>query len=113
MSISIKDVQVGKFFVCGYMVREIAREEGENVIYYTYLLDTGEPMYETSDLCSKRQITRVAQREATLEEISRMQKRKARDSESYHGRKMAMEILEQIPDAWLVEEVKRRGLSVK
>lgn len=73
MSISIKDVQVGKFFVCGYKVREVIGENGDEVDYYSYLLDTGEPLCETTGRCSKRHITRIAQRQATLEEISRMQ----------------------------------------
>lgn len=113
MPISIKDVQVGKFFVCGYMVREIAREEEENVIYYTYLLNTGEPMYEISSLCSKRQITRVAQREATLEEIKGMKTLEARRSEEHWGFQRVKEILPMIPDEELIKEIKRRGLSIK
>lgn len=113
MAISIKDVQVGRFFVNEYMVREISREgNGDNIFYYSYLLETGEPAHETSDMCSKRQITRWAIREATPIEISRMQTKEARRQETNSGMKMMYEILYRIPDEVLIEEIKRRGLSL-
>lgn len=85
MAISIKDVQVGKFFICGQRVREIAQEaaEEDNIIYYTYLLKTGNPLYETSDTCSKHQICRIADREATSHEIARMKTQEARNTEQH------------------------------
>lgn len=112
MAISIKDVKAGKFFVCDYMVREIIREKGDYVVYYTYLLNTGEPMYETSDGCSKRQITRKASREATPEEIARMQTLAARGSEEFFAIQTIKTLLPEIPDEMLIKEVKRRGLTI-
>ncbi len=113
MTVSIKDVQVGKFFVCDYTVREIVREKGDDVVYYTYLLETGEPLHETSSGCSKRQITRKADREATPIEIRRMRTDEARKIETSYGIGFVKEILSRIPDEALIEEIKRRGLSIK
>ena len=111
MAISIKDVQAGKFFVCGTRVREIAGEAAEeDIVYYTYLLQTGDPLYETPDTCSRRQIVRIAEREATPMEIARMKTKEARNSEESERFRIVRAILARISDERLMEEVKRRGL---
>lgn len=112
MAISIKDIHVGKFFVNDYMVREVVREKGDDIAYYAYLLDTGEPLHETSSGCSKRQITRWASREATSIEVRRMKTAEARELETQWGMRKVKEMLAKIPDEALIQEVKRRGLSV-
>jgi hypothetical protein len=113
MGISIKDVQVGKFFVHSYAVREIARIKGDDVVYYTYLLDTGESTHSTSSMCSKREITRWSDRLATSEEVARMKITDARKSEEAYAVDVGKRVLQGVPDDWLIEEIKRRGLTVE
>lgn len=111
MPVSILDVKVGKFFVCGYRVREVFREDTEgNVVYYSYLLETGAALYESPDMCSKSHLSRVADREATPAEIARMKTEEARSSDEFQSIGVARELLSRMPDDWLIEEVKRRGL---
>lgn len=99
MAISITDVQVGKFFVCAHLVREIVQEEaGENILYYTYLLKTGDPLYETSDKCSKRQIAHWAEREATPQEISLMKTHETRSLEANQKINLAIQSAAKFPN---------------
>lgn len=112
MSISIRDVQPNRFFVRSYAVREIIADLGEEVKYRTYLLETGEPISSLPALCSKRQIFRWAEREATNEEISRMQILLATQNEQGKIQEISDAVIASIPDELLLEEVRRRGLSI-
>ncbi len=110
MSILNKEVQVGKFYVNGWSVREIFRDLGDQVSYYKYDLNTGEAYSRTTSQCSKRHITRWAEREATSEEIHKLKLHDARTQEEKFSKDIAKDILRSIPDEWLLSEVERRGL---
>lgn len=70
--ISIEDVKPGKYFVSKkeIFVREIVENcENDNIYWRDWSLDTGEPIVETLQMCSKRAIVNWAGREATDQEI--------------------------------------------
>ncbi len=69
------DVTPGKFFVSRteIFVREIVEEVNADDIHWRdWALETGEPIAERLQLCSKRAIAAWAGREATEEEIARL-----------------------------------------
>jgi hypothetical protein len=112
MKISIRDVQVGRFFVKTYQVREIIRDQGHDVQYREYDFETGEPQPFLPGSCSKEHITRWAVRECTSEEVSRMQRRAADVVQKQVGDEYIRKILDAIPDEVLINEMRRRGLSL-
>ena len=112
MKISIRDVQVGRFFVKSYAVREIIKDYGDRVQYRTYLFETGSPEPFLPGECSKEHLTRWAERECTPEEVARMKREEAEVVEHQIGAQYAKELLNAIPDNLLIEEMRRRGLSL-
>lgn len=69
------DVKPGKFYVSrtGWLIREIVKEQSLDDIYWRdWFLDTGVPIADRLALCSKRTIATWAGREATEEEIARL-----------------------------------------
>ncbi|MBC7877917.1 MAG: hypothetical protein H7Y59_12180 [Anaerolineales bacterium] len=101
MTISPTDVQVGKFFVNSNFAREIVEERaGEKIVYYTYLLKNGAPLYKTSDIVSKSQIAHTAQREATLQEISLMKTHEARSLDEQQKNSITRQSLARYPIMW-------------
>ena len=113
MKISIQDVQAGRFFVKSYMVREIIEDFGRDVKYRSYLLESGEPAKTFSSECSKRHITRWAEREAAPEEIDRMQISDAHKQEEIAAQTLFHNIMSQIPGELLLEEIRHRGLTLE
>lgn len=101
MTISPTDVQVGKFFVNSNFAREIVEEKaGEKIVYYTYILKNGAPLYDTSDIVSKSQIAHMAQREATPQEISIMKTNEARSLEEHQKSSITRQSLARFPISW-------------
>jgi hypothetical protein len=111
MDIPIQDAKVGLFLIKGGYVREIVRDYGERVQYRTYVLATGKPE-PVLEACRKRHLIHWAERLCTLEELRRLKVEDARaleqNSDSFHLRVL----LNTIPDTELVQEVRRRGLSL-
>lgn len=112
MKISIKDVQVGRFFVKTYQVREIISELDYDVQYREYDFETGEPQPFLPGSCSKEHITRWAIRECTPEEVARMQRDLADLVQKKIGDDYVRKILNAIPDTVLIKEMRRRGLTL-
>ena len=111
MKISVRDVQIGKFFVKDWGVREITADLGYQVQYRSYDLRTGEPSSELAGLCSKEHMTRWAQRPCTLKELAKMQREKGQVVEEEFTEQYIRDFLSKIPDAMLAAEVRRRGMS--
>jgi hypothetical protein len=111
MDIPIEDVKVGLFLVKGGYVREIVRDYGDRVRYRTYALATGKPE-PILEACRKQHLIHWAERLCTLEEIRRLKVNDASawepSMDSFHLRAL----LGAIPDTDLVQEVRRRGLSL-
>ena len=113
MKITTEDVQIGEFFVKQYLVREIITEDYMDVNYRTYALDDGKPLQSTLSKCSKRWITKWAERKATPEEIARMKRKQAVTQEKDHVLALTLEILRLAPDELLLAEVRNRGYSIE
>ncbi len=113
MKITIEDVQVGEFFVKQYLVREIVIDEYVDVKYRTYFLDDGKPSPPSLSQCSKRWITKWAERKATPEEIARMQRKQAIKQGNERALTLTLEILRLAPDELLLDEVRHRGYSIE
>lgn len=111
MSIPLQDVKVGQFLVKGQYVREIVRDYGNRVQYRTYLLKTGQPQ-PVLEACTKQHLLHWAERECTVEEFARMNVREARMLERQTNSFYIRKLLDVIPNDELVQEVRRRGLSL-
>ncbi|MBL8101714.1 MAG: hypothetical protein JNM02_04220 [Anaerolineales bacterium] len=112
MKISIRDVQVGRFFVKTYQVREIVKDLGYDVQYREYDFDTGEPQPFLPGQCSKEHITRWAVRECAPEEVARMKRDWADAVQEEIGNEYVRNLLNAIPYEVLINEMRRRGLSL-
>jgi hypothetical protein len=107
-------VRVGGFYVneSKYMVRELTHEdEAGNVHWRSYYLPTGEPTGD-SLMCSPGRILQWADREASPEEVSRMQQLDAGLKERARVIEWAELVLKNLPDEQLLAEVRRRGHRV-
>ncbi len=107
-------VRVGGFYVneSKHLVREITHEdENGNVHWRSYELDDGRA---TGDflMCSPYQILRWADREATPEEVARMERSDALLKEAARLMDWAEGVLRNVPDEQLFAEVRRRGRRV-
>lgn len=113
MKISIRDIQVGRFFLKTYQVREIIKDLGASVQYREYDFDTGDPQPFLPGSCSKEHITRWAVRECTAEEVARMKRNAADIMQEQVGHEYVRRFLDAIPDDVLIDEMRRRGLSLE
>lgn len=94
-------------------MREIITENYVDVTYRTYALDDGEPLQSSLSKCSKRWITKWAERKASAEEIARMKRQQAVIQEENHVLALTLEILRLAPDELLLAEVRHRGYSIE
>ena len=112
--ISIDRVRTGNFFVNDkkHLVREITGERLDGNVYWrSYDLDDGRATGD-SLICSVGHILRWANREATPEEVARMQRDDAREKEIAHIKAFAARILAGVPTEMLVDELRERGYDV-
>jgi hypothetical protein len=106
-------VRMGHFFVNEKkgLVREITAETDDgNVRWRSYWLD-GRPTGD-SLMCSIGHIPIWADREATPEEVARMQRHEAVAMENARTLKWFYRLLENTPDEILLAEIRRRGYEV-
>ena len=95
-----------------YQVREIIKDLGDRVQYREYDFETGEPQPFLPGSCGKEHITRWAVRECTPEEIARMKRDVADVVQAQVGDEYVRGLLDTIPDQVLINEMRRRGLSL-
>jgi hypothetical protein len=105
-------IRVGGFYVNDEkgLVREVWREQDVfTVCWRSYWLDSGDP---TGDglACSKLHLSRWANREATKEEIERMNAEFGEVIDIAKSQDLMVKLIEYIPNDLLVAEAKRRGL---
>jgi hypothetical protein len=106
------EIKVGKIYANAYLIREIVEENEEgNVFWRSYILEDGSPTGD-SGLCSKQTIRKWADRDATAEEVARLQRQEAQAQEVERDRELAHRVLRELPDEFLIAEVKRRGLVI-
>lgn len=106
------EIKPGKFYANEYLIREIVEENEEgNVHWRSYILEDGSSTGD-SGLCSKQSIRKWADREATPEEIARLQRQEAQSKERERDRELTYRILRELPDEFLIAEVRRRGLVI-
>jgi len=109
-----EQVRVSGFYVneTKGLVRELVSSmENGDVCWLSYSLRSGEPRGD-SGVCSKYNITQWATREATAEEVAILQCDKAHSDNSAQEVELARNFLKAIPDAMLLAELNRRGLSI-
>ncbi len=111
MDFPIEDAKVGLFLIKGGYVREIVRDYGDRVQYRTYVLATGKPE-PILEACRKRHLIHWAERVCTPAELSRLKVDEARAWEPNMDSFYLRGLLDAIPDSDLVQEVRRRGLSL-
>jgi hypothetical protein len=108
-------VQVGGFYVNEKekLAREVTHEQGDgNVLWRSYDLPSGRSTGD-SMMCSLGQIVQWADREATAEEVARMNRESAEAKDFARGMAFVDGLLKHLPDELLVGEVRRRGLKVE
>ncbi len=108
------EVRVGGFYVNQRkdLVREITNNDWAGKVHWrSYYLRTGEA---TGDflMCSPEHILKWADREASLEEVSRLKRLDAAAKESARAIEWAEIVLKNMPDDRLFAEVRRRGHRV-
>ena len=112
--VTIDDVRTGHFFVCEKkgLVREITADPDHNgnVQWRSYWLD-GRPTGD-SLMCSVAHIVHWADREATAQEVARMQRHEAAVMEDAKVLGWLNRMLENAPDEYLLAEIRRRGYDV-
>ena len=111
---TIDRVRMGGFFVNEEkgLVREITAETSDgNVHWRSYLLADGRATGD-SLMCSKSRIVQWADREATAEEVARMQRRDAQAAEDARAMWLVNLGLVNASDEQLVAELRRRGYDV-
>jgi hypothetical protein len=90
--------------------REVLEIEGGRVAYRDFAISDGEPMSSWRQ-CSQSTFRSFAVRECTPEEISRLRRNEVSRAEL--GSRMITLDIKDISDSDLLNEVRRRGLSVK
>lgn len=108
------EVQAGGFYVNDGkgIVREVFDElESGNVHWRSYYLQTGEPTGDSS-VCSRLRICTWANRVATDEEIERMNIEYGHLAHVAQAQDLTEKLIRMIPDGDLLEEVRRRGLTI-
>jgi hypothetical protein len=111
---TIDNIRTGRFFVQEKkgLAREITSETDDgNVFWRSYWLADGRPTGD-SLMCSKYHIVHWADREATAEEIARMQRHDAAVLEDARVLKWLNKLLANAPDEYLLAEIRRRGYDV-
>lgn len=94
------------------LAREILSEtNGGNMHWRGYDLTTG--IANDQGVCSKETIVTWMSREATPEEINKLNRAEAVIAEIQRANDLARTILLAVPDDWLLEEVQRRGLTIE
>lgn len=105
-------IQVGCFYVgdrSEYLVREvISKVDAENILWRDYHIETGEPISKSQNLCSRRAMADWAKREATADEIVRMQRIKAIQDEQYTALARIRVALQEASNEMLIAELQRR-----
>jgi hypothetical protein len=107
------DIRVGGFYVNEgkQKVREVWQAGSEPATFHWrgYWLDTGQP---TGDglVCNIWSMSRWADREATPEEISRLDVEYGRLADIAKTQDFVMMVLKNVPDDLLLEEARSRGL---
>ena len=107
-------IRVGGFYVCESkgLVREVEQKPGEfNVKWRSYDLQSGEPTGEFSE-CSPSRIAQWADREATAQEIARMDRERALWLEASDLLEWQVEAAKSLPNWILIAEVRARALKV-
>jgi hypothetical protein len=113
MMVDIGRVYVGKFFVSEKkgLVREITAETADGMVHWrSYALLDGRSTGD-SLMCSKHQIRRWAEREATEEEKATLE-RHALPIKELVAAAMINDVLANTPDEQLIDEICRRGYKV-
>lgn len=109
--LTVKDIREGGFYVNetkGY-VREAARITNDGIVRWrAYFFPSGESAWSAA--CSLGYFMRWAEREASAEEIGRMRRSEAEFAEIEAEADLTFRFLKALPDALLLEEVRRRGL---
>jgi hypothetical protein len=108
-------VRVGGFYVneSKGLVREITheRENGDGKVHWrSYYLDDGRPTGD-SLLCEPYRILQWADREATPEEVARMDQRAATLRGLAKGMELVALVLPNVPSDSLLAEIQRRGFD--
>lgn len=115
MALKPEQLRVGGYYVNKQelFVREIVYEAKGQVWWRDYGLSDGQPIGYL--VCSRKHLARWAAREATAEEVARLQKHPWQPIEQVEAERAAiasmMEMaLRGVSDAALLAEVRRRGL---
>jgi hypothetical protein len=114
MTMTIDQVRAGHFFVSEKkgLVREITSETPDgNVHWRSYNLSDGRPTGD-SLVCSAGHILRWADREATAQEVARMQIGNAHALDVTRIKEFAYKFLTGVPTEMLLAELRRRGYDV-
>ena len=109
------EVRVGGFYVndsMGY-VREITHEheDGEHIHWRSFRLSDGRPTGD-SLMCSPERILQWANREATPEEVARMERGDADFGQMMKALELADKVIKSVTDDMLFDELRRRGRQV-
>ena len=112
MKISVDDIKIGKFFVKSWMAREIVQDLGDDIGYFSYILESGEPRDDIKEICSKRHMTQWAEREATADEVLRMNKDEARTREKAFLSSIIAAALRDSSAELLLNEIHNRSSTV-
>lgn len=112
--IKYEQVRAGSFFVNEKKgsVREIIGATGGGYFdWLSYSYPGGQSIVDNGN-CSAQYIAQWATREATEEEVAKLGRDKAHSQYSAQQVERVHDFLRAIPDALLLAEVNRRGLSV-
>jgi hypothetical protein len=107
------EIKLGGFYVSktGWQVREVAQPTSDGRFnWYDYKLSDGQPIGD--GICAKESFAQWAERTAIPDEISRMQTVEARELQLMRSLEFAEAVLKNVPDHFLLSEIRRRGLKL-
>lgn len=108
------DIRVGGFYVNEKKdaVRQVFDEPEPGRFHWRdYWLGSGQPTLFAS-VCSAETLARWAEREATPDEIERLNIEAGHLSHVARAQDLAAQLIKHIPDDMLLEEARRRGLQM-